>query len=281
MRSLKARVAWRHLLAVAGLAVLPALDAGAQTSVALELVLAVDASGSVDAGEFALQIDGLAQALTSQVVIDAIAATAPRGIAVAVVQWAGPGHQVNAVKWRRVSDAASASALAADIRRAGRQMHGETAIAQALTFSAALIDSNDIVGDRRVVDVSGDGMTNFGPDPDLTRDRLVAAGFTINGLTILNESPDLDAYYRAHVIGGDGAFVIAAAGYADFAAAMEAKLLREIMGTPIAGVQPMTVTESASVANAQSPTKPSSQTSIAKSCGRSSVTIGWCHTPAR
>ncbi len=273
----------RHLASalIAPILALPAAAALAQTPVALELVLAVDASGSVDADEFALQVDGLVHALTSGVVLDAIASTAPRGIAIAVVQWAGPGHQVRAIDWRRVSDAASVTALAAAIKDAGRQMFGETAIAQALTFSAALVESNRFIGDRRVIDVSGDGMTNFGPDPDQARDRLVADGFTINGLTILNEAPDLEQYYRDHVIGGDGAFVLAVAGYADFADAMEAKLFREIMGTPVGGVQPVTVTAALSDAYSQSPLVPSSQTSMAKSCGRANVTIGWCQMPAR
>ena len=38
------------------------------------------------------------------------------------------------------------------------------------------------------------------------RDRLVAEGITINGLTILNEWPTLDSYFENNVAGGVGLF---------------------------------------------------------------------------
>ena len=44
----------------------------------------------------------------------------------------------------------------------------------------------------------------------LARDEAVAAGIGINGLPILALEPDLDRYYYDNVIGGPGAFVVAA-----------------------------------------------------------------------
>ena len=58
-------------------------------------------------------------------------------------------------------------------------------------------------------------------------DALVA-GIAINGLPILNEEPDLEAFYRAFVIGGPGAFCIPARDYRDFREAIRDKLVREI-----------------------------------------------------
>ena len=49
----------------------------------------------------------------------AIAAAAPNGIAVTVVQWSGAGMQVQVVPWRRVHDAASAAPVAAGGHRSG------------------------------------------------------------------------------------------------------------------------------------------------------------------
>ncbi len=66
------------------------------------------------------------------------------------------------------------------------------------------------------------------------RDLAVAAGITINGLAILNEVPDLDRYYRDHVIGGPGAFMMTATDYSDFGTAIRRKLVREIRGAPVA-----------------------------------------------
>ena len=56
----------------------------------------------------------------------------------------------------------------------------------------------------------------------------VAQGIVINGLTILNDEPMLDIYYRQNVIGGPGAFVVATSDYETFAQAILDKLVREI-----------------------------------------------------
>jgi hypothetical protein len=63
-------------------------------------------------------------------------------------------------------------------------------------------------------------------------------GVTVNGLAILNELPHLDRYFRNYLIGGAGSFVMVARDYADFAAAMTGKLLREIDAAPMAGWRP-------------------------------------------
>jgi hypothetical protein len=205
----------------------------AAESLELQLVLAIDASGSVDAREFDLQLRGLAGAFRDPAIVRAIEAT-QGGIAVTLMQWSDPGHQLVAVPWTLVHDGASAAAFAARLYAAGRILQGETAIGPALLFAQGLIEAGGLAARRRVVDVSGDGATNWGPDPDAARDRLVAAGTTINGLAIVNEQPHLERYYRDHMIGGTGAFVLTAADYEDYARAIRLKLLREIEGAPFA-----------------------------------------------
>ncbi len=206
--------------------------AAAQQTIELELVLAIDASGSVDATEFDLQLRGIALALQDPVVAAAIETT--DGVAVSVVQWAGPSHQVQATDWALLTDGLSAAAHGAAILAGGRQMFGETAIAQAMQFSAALMNDNGFRGRRRAIDVSGDGATNYGRSPGYMRDRLAAAGITVNGLAILNEDPNLEQYYAENVIGGPGAFVMVATDYADFAEVFRRKLIQEILGGPVA-----------------------------------------------
>jgi hypothetical protein len=60
------------------------------------------------------------------------------------------------------------------------------------------------------------------------RDRLVAAGVTINGLCVLHEEPDLLASYTREVIGGAEAFALQCQDYQGFADAMQQKLQQEI-----------------------------------------------------
>jgi hypothetical protein len=209
--------------------------AAGQEAVALELVLAIDASGSVDAREFDLQKQGLATAFRDSEVVAALEAFAPSGIAVALMQWSGRHQQMTVVDWTRVKDARSARAFADRIAATGRWLLGETAVADALAGAVDLLERNRFEGARRTIDISGDGPTNSGGDPDPVRDAAAAAGITINGLAIVNEVPTLDIYYAEHVIGGPDAFLLVAKDYEDFVEAVRQKLLREIEGVGLAG----------------------------------------------
>ena len=83
-------------------------------------------------------------------------------------------------------------------------------------------------GDRRVIDISGDGSNNGGRSVVRARDEAVAKDVTINGLPILAVEPYLDQYYRDYVIGGPGAFMIVADKFEDFADAILKKMIVEI-----------------------------------------------------
>ncbi len=225
--------AWAALIAVAALVGAPSASAG--TPVELELVLAVDASSSVDDGEFALQMQGIAAAFRHADVQAAIHGIGDRGIAVALIQWSDFVGQQRAVGWTLVRDAAGAAALANDIAAAGRVIPGGgTAIYGVVNFALHEFDANGYDGRRRVIDVSGDGRSDLLVPTTAARDRAVRRGVAINGLTILDDEPALDEYYRRYVIGGAGAFVMTAADYDAFAEAIAAKLIREISGTPVA-----------------------------------------------
>ena len=67
-----------------------ARGASAATPVAVQLVLAVDVSGSVSQDRFELQREGYAAAFRSAAVLQAIRSTSTGSIAVAMLQWTGP-----------------------------------------------------------------------------------------------------------------------------------------------------------------------------------------------
>ncbi len=203
----------------------------------LELVLAVDTSSSVSAGEFNLQMQGLAEAFRNPAVQGAIRAVGDLGIAVAMVQWSDNRKQTLAIDWKMVRDEASAEAFAREIDNTPRYLiGGGTAIGGAINFSAHQLSINRFDGRRKVIDVSGDGRTNQGSNPARARDDAVAQGITINGLAILNEDALVDRHYLANVIGGTGSFVMQADDYSDFARAIVEKLIKEIAGAPIAAL---------------------------------------------
>jgi hypothetical protein len=203
-------------------------------AVDLQLVLAVDTSGSVTRERFILQRDGYVAAFRSREVQAAIAGTKVAAIAIVVTQWTGPYLQRVAVDWTRVRDAASCNAFADKIADAPRLLFsGGTSISGAIDharelFAACPFQGPRGVPPRKVVDVSGDGQNNRGRAPELARDAAVANDITINGLPILMIEPGLDVHYRDHVIGGAGAFMIPAESYETFADAVRRKLVQEI-----------------------------------------------------
>src|SRR6185437_9104096 len=197
----------------------------------LALVLAVDASGSVNQTRFDLQKHGYAQAFRSREVVEAITAGADHAIAVAMVQWTGPSLHVQVINWTRVSNAASAGALADAIDASRRQLYGGgTSLSGAIDTGAAILSASPFRATRRVIDISGDGSNNAGRLSETARDEAVKQGITINGLPITWIEPGLDAYYRERVIGGPGAFVISIDSYDNFADAVLQKLVTEISG---------------------------------------------------
>ena len=201
----------------------------------LELVLAVDASSSVSAEEFDLQMRGFAEAFRHPAVAAAIRATGELGIAVAMIQWSDNRRQHLAIDWAHLTTQESTLAFAAGIDATPRYLDGGgTAIGGAIEFSARAIERNAFQGVRRVIDISGDGRANQGAQPSKLRDLAVLQGITINGLAILNEDSSVDSYYLSSVIGGTGAFVMTANNYEDFAVAMLEKLIREIGAVPVA-----------------------------------------------
>jgi hypothetical protein len=205
------------------------LQPKAQEPVALELVLAIDSSASVDEREFTLQVGGIAAAFRHPEVIGAIESLGRQGMAVSLVQWSGPENSGQVLPFSHVHDGRTAKAFGFLVSLTQRRSTtGTTAMANAVLISADLMEANGFAGDRRVIDVSGDGRNNTPPDIEGVRDEVVKRGFTINGLAILNDDPRLDDYYRDSLIGGNDAFVEVAADYDGFAQAIRQKLIREI-----------------------------------------------------
>src|SRR5262249_2577879 len=141
----------------------------------------------------------------------------------------GPTLHVVAVDWTLIDDAASADRFAAAIAHAPRALYGGgTSISGAIDFARSTLTQAPYHGQKRIIDVSGDGANNRGRRAEDARDEAVQEGLVINGLPILALEPDLDRYYRQSVIGGPGAFVIAASNYEQFAFALRSKLITEI-----------------------------------------------------
>ena len=203
----------------------------------LELVLAADGSGSIDADELRLQRDGYADALESPEVLAGIRDGVIGAIAVAYTEWGGATSQHTIVDWHVIKDAASAKTFADKVRRAPRQAYGYNSISGAMLYGAKLMRENAHEGARKVIDISGDGPQIGGPPLAPARAEVLAEGIVINGLVINRPGgrvggAGLVDHYNTEVIGGPGAFVMVAEDANVFAAAVRAKLIREIAANP-------------------------------------------------
>jgi hypothetical protein len=210
---------------------------GSGGTVDLELVLAVDASGSMDLAEQKLQRDGYAAAFRHPEVLAAIASGLTGRIAVVYVEWAGSEDQEVIVPWTVIASPEDAFAFADKIAAVHSLRENGTSISGALEFASRLFASSGVNALKRVIDVSGDGPNYTGPPVVPVRNRVVAEGIVINGLPIVlsrasgaYDIAEIDDYYEDCVIGGPGAFLVAVDDISRLPAAIRWKLVLEIAG---------------------------------------------------
>lgn len=198
------------------------------------LALGLDVSLSVDPGEFRLQRQGLATALSDAQVITALTGAPGAQVDLAVFEWSGAYDQRILIEWTTVTDQDTVARIAADlVERPQLGRTGRTAIGSAMTFGKELLLQRAHC-DVLTLDISGDGMNNNGTEPGPVRKSLAAAGIQVNALLIA--SPDntalgsnaLTLYYENHVIVGPNAFTETIFGFDDYADGMRRKLLREL-----------------------------------------------------
>lgn len=191
----------------------------------LALALAVDVSGSVDSEEYRIQMDGLAAGLRDPIVSEALVRGQAR---LTLVQWTGSSRQRITIPWTRIDSFATLDDFAEQVAADPRVWRNfSTAIGEALEMT---VTSFDEVRDckRHLIDLSGDGISNEGIEPSTIHAKLRESGITVNAIAIEESEPDLTAYFFENVIVGEGAFVVSAAGFADYPERIRKKLLREV-----------------------------------------------------
>jgi len=208
----------------------------------LALVLAIDASGSIDAGEFTLQQQGYAQAFRSPRVQAALASAGV--VDVGVVLWGDSEFAPQILPWQRLRNASDAERLANQVAAMPRFVTGNTGIGGGVATAIDLLQEPDRCAWRKLVNVSGDGIETLSPRPRLhvplriARERAETANITINALAIETDDPNLSDWYRIHLIAGPGAFVMEVGGFESFGDAILEKLAREIAPPALAAMQP-------------------------------------------
>lgn len=202
------------------------------------LIFALDVSSSVDAQEYALQMQGLAGALLDPEVQALMLSQPSAPVSLSVFEWSGRFDQRLIIDWTSINSAADLAAMAAKLTAQSRpDTTRPTAIGTALKFAGQKLAQRADCW-KLTVDISGDGKNNDGFKPKIAKQAPLFDRITVNGLVIgaddpsgdrivENEIADLSTYFRSVVIHGPDAFIETALGFQDFQAAMKRKLLRE------------------------------------------------------
>jgi hypothetical protein len=203
----------------------------------LQLIIATDVSGSVSHNEAFLQRKGVADAFRHRDVITAIESGNLGRIAVAYIDWSSRFYNQVLVDWTMIDGEAAALEYANTLMRTPRTRGQGTSISDVLEFASAVLEVSPYHSEKQVIDISGDGPNRSGRPLLEVRDEVVAKGIVINGLPVVDpygwdEFSNLAEYFRGCVIGGSGAFVQAAEGFADFSRAIRRKLVLELSSIP-------------------------------------------------
>jgi Protein of unknown function (DUF1194) len=207
----------------------------AGTQVDTALVVSVDVSNSVDDVRYKLQMEGIASALEDPSVVDAILTGPNASILLSLVTWADKPKI--SIPWVKIGSKDEAAEVARRIRKLPKEGGEFTCVSGMLrTIADKVVTQIPMKANRVVVDVSGDGKDNCNREetPEAVRDELVSSEVIINGLPILEggDKDSLETWYRDHVMGGTGAFVLPANGFGDFGRAIRQKFVIEISGQP-------------------------------------------------
>jgi hypothetical protein len=217
----------------------------------LALALGLDVSQSVDALEYRLQLDGLANALEDAEVQSAIFAYAPVTVRLMIYEWGDATRQRVLIPWTDIGATEDIAIITQNLRETTRISDEErTGLGAAVLFGGrALQEQYDCW--QLTLDVSGDGWNNNGPNPEDVRTYPDLAGVTVNALVVGDDSTyagvsdhrqveikELLSYFSTRVISGPLSFTEAAINFQDFEEAMKRKLLREMASIAVAKAGP-------------------------------------------
>lgn len=215
------------------------------------LVTAIDVSDSITKQDEWLQYSGLTRGVLDPAFLARISGGLQRRIGFIAFTWSSGGQVAVVVPWTVIETRADAQAVAAHLDAAPRidrrgfgmyRSHsssvdvprgGLTDIAEAVESAVHLSLNAPFATRRSVINVLSNGVDNNGRDPSEVRDRAIRLGMTINGV-VFGGNQGLPDYFRRHVVGGPGAFLMTVRQPTDLPRALEKKFWLDL----IAGLAP-------------------------------------------
>lgn len=212
----------------------------------VNLITAIDVSGSINAHAEWLQFDGMARALEHPAFLQTVAAGYHGRVGFFAYTWSSRGDFVQVVPWTVIGSPADARRIAKELRAARGvprfgyndiqkrpwRSNGATDISEALVYGTTMAIGAPTRASRTVINICTNGTDNIGEGPERARDEAMTLGLVINGLVLGKKYGDLTGYLRDHVQGGGGSFVLHVREPEDLTAAMLAKFVMDIAWWP-------------------------------------------------
>jgi len=192
--------------------------ATAEPATDANVVTGLDFSHSVSLDEHWIVQEGLAQALLSPEILQAIQAGHHGRIGFALFGW--HTKTLPLLPWMLIGSANDAElalqriraafieqiATEATLRRVEGRFGRPTDLSHALSSASSMLLTAPFRSTRSVINIIGNGPDNVNEDAQAARDAALSLGFTINGVVLGNDS-DVIEYFRQSVVGGPGSFV--------------------------------------------------------------------------
>lgn len=241
------------LLAVGLACVLPRTVCG--QAVDMALVLVIDNSGSIDASESALQLNGYAAAFDSKELVSEMTGGPNGSIAVSVLLFSDTVTRLGG--WQIIDGPDSASRFAQMLRSVPYCSTGGTHVAQALEAAVMELSDCPYLAPVSTIDLSGDGPDNEGVAINAAnpielmlafmgrqmsqwnqqiesnayrlknlRNSIAQRGLSINCVAI--QDPSLQDYFATYVTCGKNSFTMFASSFRAFQTVIKKKMLREV-----------------------------------------------------
>jgi hypothetical protein len=181
------------------------------------IVTGLDLSGSIEAPEAQLQMEGIAMAIRSPQITAAIHYGPLGRIGFALFVWADASYPVLGA-WRVISSPEEALAVSEEVTRNLRAIRESdvvvrlgalTDVSGAIDYGREMLQAAPFDTNHRIINIIGNGVDNVGEHAWVARDRATAAGITINGVALGHDLTIYD-YFKREVIGGPQAFVFSA-----------------------------------------------------------------------
>ncbi|HWA47573.1 MAG TPA: DUF1194 domain-containing protein [Dongiaceae bacterium] len=202
----------------------------------VNIVTGLDVSGSIEARETQIQIDGMALAIRSPEVMRAIRQGKRGRVGFAIFLWANGNYPVFA-SWQLISSPEEAEAVSdaiatqipAILSAKSEIKLGElTDLSGAMAYGAEMLRTAPYVADHKILNILGNGIDNVGESPKWVRDKVVAQGIMINAV-VIGHDRGVQSYFRTEVIGGPAAFVLTAREPQALVEVLERKFVTEIV----------------------------------------------------